>query len=244
MQTIIFSTAGSSPALTYAKNQLTAWGYRVSNQIDEAATHILLPVPSVDESGIIRGGASWKQLLDRVSDHATILGGNLPATAKKTVDFLQDAYYTAENAAITAHCAITLAMQTMNRSLKNTKILIIGWGRIGKCLCESLRPFGAALAVATRKKSDRAILEALGYDAPEIEGIVPENYGLIINTVPALVLDANAVSGKITLIDLASTRGIIGDRVIWARGLPNQMAPEASGALIAKTALRYALGKE
>ena len=45
-------------------------------------------------------------------------------------------------------------------------------------------------------------------------------------------------------MDLASVRGISGDRVIWARGLPNQDAPEESGMLIAKTALRFALGKE
>ena len=46
------------------------------------------------------------------------------------------------------------------------------------------------------------------------------------------------------LMDLASVRGIAGDRVDHALALPGKDAPEASGALIAKTALRYALEKE
>jgi hypothetical protein len=39
-------------------------------------------------------------------------------------------------------------------------------------------------------------------------------------------------------IDLASHRGIEGEDVIWARGLPGKDAPESSGKLIVKTAIR------
>ena len=46
------------------------------------------------------------------------------------------------------------------------------------------------------------------------------------------------------LMDLASVRGIAGDRVNWALALPGKDAPEVSGTLIAKTALRYALREE
>ena len=46
------------------------------------------------------------------------------------------------------------------------------------------------------------------------------------------------------LMDLASLRGIEGDRVIWARGLPGKDAPESSGALIAKTVIRLLERKE
>ena len=52
------------------------------------------------------------------------------------------------------------------------------------------------------------------------------------------------VTEKSGITDLASVKGIAGDNVIWARGLPGKDAPEESGTLIAKTVLRYALGKE
>ena len=38
-------------------------------------------------------------------------------------------------------------------------------------------------------------------------------------------------------MDLASKKGIAGNDVIWARGLPGIHAPEESGALIARTIL-------
>ena len=69
-------------------------------------------------------------------------------------------------------------------------------------------------------------------------------FDIIINTAPAPVMDQQEARPDALLVDLASIKGITGDRVIWARGLPNKDAPDASGILIAKTALRYALRKE
>ena len=40
------------------------------------------------------------------------------------------------------------------------------------------------------------------------------------------------------LMDLASSPGIDGENVLWARGLPGKIAPESSGELIAKTVMR------
>jgi hypothetical protein len=58
------------------------------------------------------------------------------------------------------------------------------------------------------------------------------------------MLDQTHAKMDTLLMDLASVQGIVGDRVIWARGLPNLDAPEESGLLMAKTALRFALEKE
>ena len=244
MQKITFATVGASPALTFARHQLTAWGYSVLPQIDQTVTHLLLPVPSFQDDGTIRGGPPLESLLPTLPKNITILGGNLTALPFSTVDFLKDPYYTAENAAITAHCALTLAMQAMPRTLRNAKILLIGWGRIGKCLGEMLRSLGAELTVAVRKASDLALLEAMGYCAAPSDSLNPEPYDLIINTAPTPILDGNRAKAGAILLDLASSPGISGDSVLWARGLPGKMAPESSGILIAKTALRYALRKE
>ena len=58
------------------------------------------------------------------------------------------------------------------------------------------------------------------------------HYDFIINTVPAMVLPA--APGTALKIDLASQPGIGGCGVLQARGLPGLLAPESSGALIAK----------
>ena len=69
-------------------------------------------------------------------------------------------------------------------------------------------------------------------------------FDVVYNTAPASVLFAGECREDAVLIDLSSTEGIFGNGVIRARGLPGKDAPEDSGALIAKTVLRYALGKE
>ena len=173
----------------------------------------------------------------------TVFGGNLPAMSQKSIDLLEDEIYLAQNAAITAHCALAIAMENLPITPDGCKTLVIGWGRIGKCLAPLLKALGAKVTVAVRKESDLAILTATGYDAVNIGDIDGSRYRLIINTVPAPVFDGDAAVKDAVMIDLASKKGISGEHVLWARGLPGKDAPESSGTLIARTVLRY-LGKE
>ena len=62
-------------------------------------------------------------------------------------------------------------------------------------------------------------------------------FRLVYNTVPRKLLTV-PMDGRCVKIDLASKQGLIGDDVVWARGLPGVCAPESSGALIARTFLR------
>ncbi len=229
MKKPIFSTFGESQALQFAKKQLLRWGYTVLPEPDTSTTHLILPVPT--PAGL---------LLPPLPPHTFILGGNLNIPG--SIDLLKDEYYLVENADITASC--TMQILQSHRALPGAETLVIGWGRIGKALAEKLLEVHAHVTVAVRKQSDHRALEALGIRAVYLSELQARDYAMIINTAPAPVLDQAETSEAALLIDLASKQGIAGDRVIWARGLPNKMAPEASGALIAKTALRYALEKE
>lgn len=236
MKQIVFSTLGSTPALIHARNRLQAWGYAVANSWqDTSVTHILLPVPTAD---------TLNGMIGQIPPHATLLGGMLPPLPCQAIDLLQDEFYLAENAAITAHCAISLTLRQLQKPMSGLPVLVIGWGRIGKCLCQSLRGMGAEVTMAVRKESDAAMLQALGFHAGALSDLSPDQYNIIYNTAPNHVLDEKDAHPDAILIDLASQAGISGERVIWARGLPNKMMPESSGMLIAKTALRYALRKE
>lgn len=242
MQQPIFCTAGETEALHHARNQLIQWGYPVFSVPAKAATHLLLPVPSFDSPGMIKGGRSLDEILPYFSPQITIFGGNLGQLPCSSVDFLKDEYYLGENAQITAQCTLSILQQQCH--LKNAAVLVIGWGRIGKRLLPLLQAEGAAVTVALRKEAALLDLCSGGQDAVKIGTWCPAKYDIIINTAPAPVLDERETNPNAFLLDLASTPGIVGERVLWARGLPNRYAPEASGILIAKTALRYALGKE
>lgn len=236
----IFYSTGHTAALVHAIRLLHDHGVEFLPCPDRHATHLLLPVPSFDPDGRIKGGGSLEALLWQLPDDVIIIGGMLdrPELAKyQKIDLLEDPGYVAENAAITAYCAVRLAMQKLPVMLKGCPTLIAGWGRIGKCLARLLRQMDADVTVAARKEADRAMAKALGYKAVDISGADPRFYRLIFNTAPEMVLEP--CPGKAIKIDLASRPGISGEDVIWARGLPGKDAPESSGTLIAETILHY-----
>lgn len=250
MSKYIFYPATRSPALTAVAETLKSKGYGVVSRPCEGVTHLLLPVPSFDADGTIKGGGDLDELLSILPKNITVVGGLLPEIpGYKTMDLLKEPSYLAQNAYITAHCAIRLAMLRLPVTMRGCKVLIIGWGRIGKCLTRLLRALEADLTVAARKESDRSMAKALGYAAIPPEEMADEldQYRLIFNTVPAPILSAEQAAdcnARCLKIDLASIPGIDAPDVLWARGLPGKYAPESSGVLIAKTAIRLLDRKE
>ena len=232
--------AGHTSALKHACTYLGAQGLPLTYDPDTTVTHLLLPVPSFDADGSIKGGGDLGSLLNKLPGSITVIGGFLDhplLEGYSKLDLLETESYIAKNAAITAHCAIKLALQHLPRTLASCPVLVIGWGRIGKCLSRLLRTLGSDITVAARKETDRAMLEALGYKAINATQIHPEEYRVIFNTAPQLLLPD--CPGTALKIDLASKPGITGADVIWARGLPNRDAPESSGALIAQEFISY-----
>lgn len=235
-----FCTFGNSAALQVAASTLWSYGW----EYDASASVLLLPVPSFDGDSRVKGGGRIEDILTK---ETIVFGGNLdhPALADHICfDLLKDPYYLTKNAAITAHCAVKVAMEHLQRILKDCKVLVIGWGRIGKCLARLLRGMDADVTVSARKEADRAILSAMGYTSIDLadESNKLTEYSIIFNTVPVPMLSANRLSKSQLKIDLASQKGIDGEDVIHARGLPGICAPESSGILIAQTVDR--LGKE
>lgn len=234
MNSLKLLLSGGSPALPYAGEILSRAGVEVVREPSADTAVMLLPVPSFDDKGNIKGGGSLESLLQKLPKNVLILGGNLNHSAcqdYETVDLLKNPDYVAQNAAITAHCALREAMDRLPVTLAGQSVLVIGWGRIGKCLARLLRGLDARVTIAARKESDRSMAAALGYTAIDLGEIQSRDYRLIYNTAPAPILpeeDSPALK-----IDLASRKGMGGKDVVWARGLPGKDTPESSGALIA-----------
>jgi len=235
--------AGCSPALAHARE---VFAPHLTND-PATATYLLLPVPSFEPGGTVKGGMALEDILALCSPDVVVIGGNLNHPALdgyQTIDLLNDPFYVTQNAAITAHCALGLILTDLPVTLPEQEILIIGYGRIGKCMAKLLKDLGAAVSVAARKDADRAMAEAMGFRSIAPGGWNLNTYRVIVNTAPAPLLDAADCASNALLLDLASVQGITGDRVNWARGLPGICSPESSGKLIAKTALRLIFEKE
>ena len=222
--------------MSYCIQFLKQEGFTLGSEPCAQVTHLLLPVPSFGPDGGIVGGGNLSTLLTLLPKEIAVIGGNLDRPELDyytTIDLLQDATYLALNANITAHCALELALDQLPIILDGCPVLVIGWGRIGKCLGKLLQQLGAQVSVCARKESDRSMLAALGYRARRLEDIDTAAYRVIFNTVPTMLLPT--CPGNALKIDLASRLGMGSSDVLWARGLPGKDAPESSGRLIADT---------
>lgn len=236
MDHCIIYAAGYSPAMSYCIQALKQEGFTLLSEPSQQVTHLLLPVPSFAPDGGIVGGGNLSTLLTLLPKDIVVIGGNLDRPELDyytTMDLLQDPYYLAMNAQITAHCALELALDQLPVILDGCPVLIIGWGRIGKCLARLLQQLGAKVSVCARKETDRSMLSALGYRALALNQVDLTEYRVVFNTVPTMLFPV--CPGNALKIDLASRLGLGSEDVIWARGLPGKDAPESSGKLIAGT---------
>ena len=151
----------------------------------------------------------------------------------------------AGNAVPTAEGAIQIAMEELPITIRGARALVIGYGRLGRALAPRLAALGAKISVAARKYADLAWAESWGFGVEQtgkLEGWLC-GYDLIVNTVPARVLDearlAELKPGCL-VIDLASKPGGVdmeaaaqlGIKAVWALSLPGKVAPvTAAGSL-------------
>ena len=70
-------TAGHTAASPTVALLLKQRGFSLENDPNRNITHLLLPVPSFEADGRIRGGGDLKQLLDALPSNITVIGGNL-----------------------------------------------------------------------------------------------------------------------------------------------------------------------
>lgn len=204
----------------------------------EEAEYLLYPAPT-----------PLTAMVDYATEQ-TIIGGNLDFLndSVQKLDLLKDPYYLSTNAAITAEAALGMILQKLQCSITDAKILILGWGRIGKCLTHQLMHLNADLTVYARNPRDRAMLQALSYHDTTLEALPAQlrRFHCVVNTAPAAILteaDDRRLRPGCFKLDLASMQCLPGKDVTHARGLPGKCKPDASGALIAKTVLRH-LGGE
>ena len=237
MGRILFYRAGTTEACRYAQAALSAEGILFEDAPGASVTDVLLDVPSFLKDGILRSGEDFEKLRNSLSPSAHFWGGKLPESLNGT-DLLENPCYLTENAGITADCALRLASPMLQKTWQDSRILVIGWGRIGKQLAKLLKALGASVSVCARSAPDRALLQGFGYEAKKPEGLDANGFDILFNTAPATVLEEDAFRGCPVPIDLSSIEALPGSRVIRARGLPGIHAPITSGSLIAKTILK------
>lgn len=212
----------------------------------EPASIAVLPMPLYDEEDQLRiPNLDEHALLALLKTAKLVIGGRVPqkfaalAAENKIrlIDYAIREDFAISNALTTAEAAVCIAMENRKANLAGSSALVIGYGRIGRCLSRLLAAMGVHVTVSARKAVDFAWIRTDGFacaDTRTLDGL--EAYEMIFNTVPALVLDRDRltqVREDALLIDLASVPGgidryaatMLGRSVIWALRLPGKYAP-------------------
>lgn len=222
---------------------------------------VILPLPVTGQRGFLNtplsaGEYEITDILDAIPRGVLVCAGRVDASTRtlagaldiQLIDYFQREELVIQNAVATAEGALGLIMQDTATTVWDSRILVIGFGRIGKVLAHRLRGLGARVTVSSRSYADKAWCEAYGYDTLDtrhLEGHL-DAFDVVVNTVPAPVLGENRLkelAHDALVLDLASKPGgmdfaaaaRLGVRAVWALSLPGEVAPQSAGSIIRDT---------
>jgi dipicolinate synthase subunit A len=250
----IFAVVETDARQKAAGEALQRMGFGVAGAEETAlADYILLPLPLDDERiGLAR-------LLRAAKPGALALGGKVSPKAQavadaahiELIDYFARPELATLNAIPTAEGCISLLLQKRKRTLWNSPILVVGFGRVGSALASRLCALGAEVTVAARRAEQRAQAVAMGCtEAANTTALVrlAAQFDTVVNTAPAPLLTQEVLAcmpPKSLIIDLASRPGgtdfaaarELGLNAIHALSLPAVCATESAGEFVARTVL-------
>lgn len=219
---------------------------------------VILPLPVTREAGLLNAPLSREPVaLSSVLAHlrpGQLLCGGMVSPALRAegerLGLRVADYYAREecmvaNAVPTAEGAVQVAMETLPFTLHSSRVLVLGFGRVGKLTAHRMRALGAKVTVSASGYEDLAWAAAYHYETIRLADLAWElgGFQLLVNTIPAQVLDGRRlawVDPEAFLLDLASAPGGVdlaaaearGLRVLQAPGLPGRTAPVTAAAAI------------
>ncbi len=227
----------------------------------DRADCVIFPLPVCSAPGVLSTPLSAQEhtlvsILELLTPAQLVCGGRFdPDTLREfdrrgltAHDYFQREELTVANAVPTAEGALQIAMEELPITIHGARVLVIGFGRVGKLTAQRFAALGAKVTVAARSYEQLAWAQTMGLSTEHTEHLAGLlcGYDLVINTVPARLLGQRTLGelkDDALVIDLASKPGGVdmdaaaqlGRRVIWALSLPGKVAPITAGACIRDT---------
>lgn len=229
---------------------------KLCNNIKEAVTNcnvVISSMPFSKDGENINAPFSKTQIkiedLKNELNKKTFIAGGIPNDfydeSIKNIDLLQIDELTILNAIPTVEGTIKIAIEEREETIHESNVLICGFGRIGKILCNRFKALGANVYCAARKETDLAWIREKRY-FPIRYGELCEyadKFDIVINTVPSLIIKEKELDGfnkNVLIIDVASAPGGIDKayaekkkiKVITALGIPGKQMPTTAARYI------------
>lgn len=214
---------------------------------------VILPIPVTRDRIHLNTGPNGEpvcleEILPKLKYARLVIGGvfdnEYVTDIIKRDDF---AYY---NAVPTAEGAISLAINNTDITLWNAKVLVCGYGRVGKILVSRLISFGCDLYVSARNNTDFSLLDCHGIKKINTYRLSEHisKFDIVFNTVEAEVFNNEVLKNarKDTLfVELATAnagfdkKAVIENNIkfLEAPSLPGKTAFITAGQIISQTVL-------
>lgn len=212
---------------------------------------VVLPVPTTKDKKTVYTPLTGRRIYlndiaDSITENQLVFCCNYSFEGKNSTDYNKLDSYALLNAVPTAEGAIKIAIENTPFTLWNSRVLVIGFGRVGKVLSHRLYGLGCDVTVSARKPADMAMIEALGFRYINTGNLnsMALDYDIIFNTVDFKVIEDISFKNCSALlaVDLSSKGGFsipaaenAGIKAMMAPGLPGKTAPLTAGNILYKT---------
>ncbi len=236
------------------------------NSLDEAMNSsdvIVLPLPFTKDrltlnTPLFDDRVLISDILALLSNKKMVFGGQLLKSFCEELEsrncpycdyFLLDelAIY---NAVPTAEGVVQVLIEELPITIHGMKCAVLGYGRVGKVIANTLYSLGADVTVFARKQSAFAEIYTVSMKYKHFDELITEinDFDAVINTVPVKVLGGEQLS-KINpdcvLVEVASAPFGIdfqsakekAFKVVKAGSLPGKVAPKTAGEIIGRSIL-------
>lgn len=164
------------------------------------------------------------------------------------IDIMKNEKLAILNTIATAEGAIKEIIENMQVNVHGSKIMILGFGRVGKTLAKKLDGLSAKITVVSKEEEELAWAEVYGYTNVQLNKIedVIKDYDVIVNTIPHIILQGDIlqkINKDTLLLDLASGEGGINKEeaqenkinLIKALGIPGKISPITTAKILKET---------
>lgn len=226
------------------------------------ADAIVFPVVGCDDQGIIDAPFAKEKIVMNKEMFAAIREGTAVYTGMaksllkrmaaefsfKLIELLERDDVAIYNSIPTAEGALMMAIQHTDITIHGSTCIVLGLGRTGFTLAQTLQGLGAIVKVGIRRGDQAARAVQMGWK-PFVSTDLAAYTGeidLIFNTIPTMIVTAQIISKlprNVVIIDLASAPGGTdfryaekrGIKALLAPGLPGIVAPKTAGIIMANT---------
>ena len=184
----------------------------------------------------------------------TLIAGNISSNIYEKykdveiIDIMKNEKLAILNTIATAEGAIKEIIENMQVNVHGSKIMILGFGRVGKTLAKKLDGLSAKITVVSKEEEELAWAEVYGYTNMQLNKIedVIKDYDVIVNTIPHIILQGDIlqkINKDTLLLDLASGEGGINKEeaqenkinLIKALGIPGKISPITTAKILKET---------